>query len=234
MTWFTTMPINPQKRGGRKLLGSPQAMHAAIMAAFPPGTAESGNQDVGRVLWRVDRNGHEHRLYIVSPERPDLTHVVEQAGWVGQIWDSAPYDALLDRLALGQQWAFRLTANPVTRGTASKREGTRGKVLPHVTPAQQTDWLLSKAARNGFEIRQNPPEGADEPVPDVAVSSRADERFGRRDEEARATSVVTVRRVQFDGSLTITAPEDFRSMLVNGLGRAKAYGCGLMTLKKLG
>ncbi|MEJ2820864.1 type I-E CRISPR-associated protein Cas6/Cse3/CasE, partial [Streptococcus pneumoniae] len=66
---------------------------------------------------------------------------------MGQIWDSAPYDALLDRLALGQQWAFRLTANPVTRGTASKREGTRGKVLPHVTPAQQTDWLLSKAAR---------------------------------------------------------------------------------------
>lgn len=234
MTWFSSMALNPQKRGGRKLLGSPQAMHAAIMAAFLPGTAEAGSREAGRVLWRLDRSGHEYRLYVVSPERPDLTHVVEQAGWLGQIWDSVPYEQLLDRLVAGQQWGFRLAANPVGRGSTSGGQRPRGKILPHVTPEQQEQWLMRKADAHGFHIRGSAPDGLKDSVPDLAVTSRSDDRFGRREgENPRSRSLVTVRRVQFDGSLIVTDAELLRSALINGIGRAKAYGCGLLTLKKL-
>ena len=34
----------------------------------------------------------------------------------------------------------------------------------------------------------------------------------------------------FDGSLTVTDPEKLRHALSNGIGRAKGYGCGMLTL----
>lgn len=242
MTWFSSMVLNPQRRGGRKLLGSPQAMHAAVLAAFltdssgVSGSADPVSGKSERVLWRLDSSGHGHRLYIVSPNRPDLTHIVEQAGWLGQVWNSAPYDQLLNRLRTGQEWAFRLTANPVSRGPAAEgKDGQRGKILPHATPAQQTAWLLHKSQSHGFRVREDVPRGLEEPVPDLAVTSRQDERFSHSNTgRGGRRSTVTLRRVQFDGTLQITDAEALRSMLINGIGRGKAYGCGLMTLKKLG
>ena len=75
--YLTKCEINPARRDARKLLGSPQAMHAAVMAAFPRAvTAEEG-----RALWRLDEVRAGTYLYVVSPWKPDLTHVVEQAGW---------------------------------------------------------------------------------------------------------------------------------------------------------
>lgn len=38
---------------------------------------------------------------------------------------------------------------------------------------------------------------------------------------------------QFDGALQIEDPERLRTALTAGMGRAKAYGCGLMTLRPL-
>ena len=74
---LTRIYLNPARRGGRKLILNPQAMHAAVRAAFPPDTDESR----GRILWRLDHHEHAHTLYIVGPERPDVANIVEQAGW---------------------------------------------------------------------------------------------------------------------------------------------------------
>lgn len=38
--------------------------------------------------------------------------------------------------------------------------------------------------------------------------------------------------VTFDGRLEVTDPAALRRTLTLGLGKAKAYGCGLMTLAK--
>lgn len=77
MITFSSIPVNPHKRGGRRLLSNPQAMHAAVRACFPPDLAEHD----ARVLWRVDRFGEAFTLYIVGPEAPDLDVVGDQAGW---------------------------------------------------------------------------------------------------------------------------------------------------------
>lgn len=128
MSTFTRIYLNPRKRGGRKLLTNPEAMHAAVRAAFPP-DIDTGDS---RVLWRADSQGDEHVLYIVGPETPDATHIVEQAGWDTRPPQSADYGRLQDSLMKGQRWAFELVANPVSSQAGA--HGTRGKVVAHSRP----------------------------------------------------------------------------------------------------
>jgi len=43
---------------------------------------------------------------------------------------------------------------------------------------------------------------------------------------------VTLVTVTYDGLLEVTDPDALRRTLTRGLGRAKAYGCGLLTLAR--
>ena len=94
---------------------------------------------------------HRVILFTASPDQPDFTHLVEQAGWpTTETWTTRPYDPLLESLRPGQQWQFRLTANPVRSG---RRAGwTDTKPLGHVTVKQQEQWLLDRAANAGFRL----------------------------------------------------------------------------------
>lgn len=146
MTYFSRFMINPQRRGAWKLLRSPQAMHAAVMATLPPDTDYSE----GRILWRLDESQHAPTLYMLSPEKPDFSALVEQAGWQTRPGESAHYGRLLAKLENGQEWAFRLAANPVKRHT-NKQTGKR-EVFPHVTAEQQQAWIRERAPQWGFEV----------------------------------------------------------------------------------
>jgi len=39
--------------------------------------------------------------------------------------------------------------------------------------------------------------------------------------------------VRFDGLLRITDPDAFRATLIRGIGPAKAFGCGLMLVRRI-
>jgi len=213
--FLTRMPLNPARRGFKFLLASPHAMHAAVLSAFPPGTEVDSAR--GRVLWRVDNQNPHVYLYVVSPEQPDLTHLVEQAGWpAASSWETVPYESRLARLQTGDVMAFRLTANPVK---TSRDPELLGKRLAHVTAAQQRDWLVERSEAHGFRI----PVGL-EGEADVLVSKRG------RHEFRRGNGKITLVTAQFDGQLEITDADIFRRTLTHGLGRAKGYGCGLLTV----
>src|SRR4051812_7451245 len=140
--FLTRVQLNPARAGTRKLLSSPQVCHAAVMAAFPPAPSAG----TGRVLWRLDRRDTEIDLYVVSPAEPDFTHVVEQAGWpTTTAWATRKYRPLLDGLAEGQQWHFRLTANPVRAAMDRTADAplTRGK-RTGVAAHEQMSWLQAK------------------------------------------------------------------------------------------
>lgn len=228
MTSFTRILLNPNKRNGRKLLSDPQSMHAAVRAAFPPDPAEGE----GRILWRVDTRGHEYALYIVAPEPPDSTHIIEQAGWSTRPAQTADYAPLLDSLRLGSEWVFRLKANPVRSKSLGKETGKRGVVQPHIGVNHQGDWLVEKASRHGFEIIQTMPD-----VPESANFAVTESRvlhFKKRAADSSTGKVVTLHTAQFDGMLRVIDTEQFRESLTHGIGRGKAYGCGLLTIRRLG
>jgi CRISPR system Cascade subunit CasE len=220
--YLTKMAINPRRRGAHPLMASPQAMHAAVMAGF----ADPRRADQGRILWRLDTyDAHRVALFTASPDQPDFTHIIEQAGWpTTETWTTRPYGPMLESLRPGQQWQFRLTANPVRSG---RREGWADtKPVGHVTVKQQERWLVDRAANAGFRLV--PRQGADLPDDDfdLAVIERSVRRFRRGD------SRVTIATATFEGHLEITDAAALRRSLTFGIGRAKSYGCGLLTLAR--
>jgi CRISPR system Cascade subunit CasE len=228
--YLTRFRFNTARAGARKVLSSPQVTHAAVMASFADElpSAPSG----ARVLWRVDHTARtEVYLYVVSPAEPDLTHLVEEAGWPKTgTWQTREYTPLLDRLAQGQTWAFRLTANPVH--FVRVKDGQPTKRTAHVTPRHQMGWLLERQERLGLEVLRR--EGQAGPRPEDAyelmVHGRQARRFSKIEQASGEPNRVPLTSVTFDGRLRITDADALRHALVSGIGRAKAYGCGLMTL----
>jgi CRISPR system Cascade subunit CasE len=219
--YLSRFEINTARRGARNLMASPQRLHAAVLAAFPSSVLNA--QDAGRVLWRLDQHEHRALLYLVSPQQPDLTHLVEQAGWPTQHgWDTREYTPLLDRLVTGQRWEFRLTANPVSSRRKTP-ESARSQRFAHVTVAQQTAWLLERAGKHGFTIVPGV-----QSEPDVAVRRRDTLRFDRRGH------TVTLATAVFEGRMEVVDPAALRSALTLGIGAGKGYGCGLLTLAPIG
>lgn len=135
---------------------------------------------------------------------------------MSQPWQSRDYTQLLNRLSSGQTWQFRLKANPVkNKALAEKTE--RGKVLAHVTPEQQKTWLMNRSASCGFSLT---PEQFD-------VTHTAWLRFYKG-----SGPRVTLKTAVFEGSLRIEDLQLFKQTLTQGIGRGKAYGCGLLTLAR--
>jgi CRISPR system Cascade subunit CasE len=224
--YMSRIALNRRRRGAAKLLGNRHAMHAAVMSAFPPETQPTA--DTGRVLWRVDRDGEEIHLYVVSPEKPCLAHIGEQAGWsTVSSWSTRDYAPLLDSVANGQRYVFRLAANPTHRLTERGVKRIRG----HQTVTWQTNWLVSKAERHGFQIAlasdgsESSGLEAWDPAPLNLQLSNKD-----RTEFRRSGTAVYLSTVQFDGELVVADVALFRQALCNGIGRAKGYGCGLLTV----
>lgn len=205
------MDLNPHRHGTRRLLADPQSLHAAVLAAFPP------RHDDGRVLWRTDRDEHRLSLYIVSARQPSFDHLQDQAGWTNEpSWTVRDYDVLLNRLRRGQRYGFRLTANPVHTVT---HNGVK-KRLAHVSVRHQTRWLLDRAEAMG--VRFPGIDGTESAA--VTLTDRQTLRFRRNGNQ------VTLGTARFDGLLEVEDIAATRRSLIDGVGRAKGYGCGLLTL----
>lgn len=220
--FLTRFRINPARRGARKLLSSPHAMHAAVRAAFAD--PEDHEREGARTLWRLDNPAPATvHLFIASPGRPDLTHLVEQAGWpTTDTWVTRPYEGLLASLKAKQTWAFRLTANPTHSGrkTGDAKETQR---FGYLREAEQVAWLASRAARHGFLLATQQDGG-----PNVRLHQRQTHTF------KRGIGTVTLATATYDGVLEVVDANALRQALVRGIGHGKAYGCGLLTLAATG
>ncbi|MGW2339472.1 type I-E CRISPR-associated protein Cas6/Cse3/CasE [Streptomyces sp. NPDC001661] len=249
--FLTRFRLNTARPGARRLLASPQTLHAAVTAAFPHLFPSDTPTTGPRVLWRLDHiQRAEVLLYIVSPQPPDLTHLVEQAGWPAAAnptapgWQTRPYTPLLDRLTTDSQWAFRLTANPIHHIRRKPDEPT--KRTAHVTPTHQMGWLLQRQEACGFRVLEKTdqqrllPSGTTQTQEphhgdryQLTVHNERRLAFDKTRTTSRRGSAVSLVTVTFDGRLQITDPELMRRTLTQGIGKAKAYGCGLLTLAPL-
>lgn len=240
--YMTRFPINLTLRESRAMLASPYRLHAAVAGSFPPGGAGEG-----RVLWRVDAAPEGGRnLLIVSPEAPDLRGLNEQVGWESPRWLTADYDPFLDSIRAGQVYRFRLRANPVVSRPGIKDGAGRSKRVAHLTPLQQEAWLVGAAAfenagkevpelfprspttragRAGFAVETDPQTG----LLRIRVSDSRKERFSA----GRSGRQITLCTAVYDGVLRVTDERALRHALVSGIGRAKGFGCGLLTLSRL-
>ncbi len=191
------------------------AAHRLVWALFP------GVPDRARdFLWREEAPGRFLILTPHLPENPDGLFELE-------VKDFAP------TLAAGDRLGFTLRANPViARAAAHGRRGQRHDVvmdalnklpkcqraaarLPAVAEAGAA-WLARVAATAGFA-----------PLGPIGVDGYERVRLPRD-----SASPIVFGRLDITGHITVVDPALFLDRLAHGFGRARAFGCGLMLIRR--
>jgi CRISPR system Cascade subunit CasE len=172
-------------------------------------------------LWRED---DARRFYVLSNRPPEDRHLlftVETKAFEPAL---SPRDRLL----------FSLRANPtVGRARGDKRAGKRDDVVMAVLNAipkheraerraeiirsEGLAWLRRQGAAAGFDFD------------DSGIAVDGYEPLTIRD---NARNALRLSVIEFDGMLTVREPEIFLAKLARGFGRGKAFGLGLMLVRR--
>ncbi len=177
------------------------------------------------------------QYYLVSQKKPE-----ESEAFFIQSKEYSP------QLSTGQQLAFTLVANPVvSRKTEGKKhsvkhdvwmdakkakkkelensEGVFEKTSINLQEVQQycekssKEWLIKQGLRCGFSLK------SENILVDGYLQNYIHKKGGK--EPIRYSSI------HYEGLLTVTDPILFIKMLGEGIGKSKAFGCGLMLVRKI-
>jgi len=136
---------------------------------------------------------------------------------------------------VGDRLAFTLVANPVI---SRRKEGKsfRCNVLIDArcrrkaeggSPAEinaegelvAKKWLIAQGEKNGFSC-----------LPEmIRVDGCRNNYFYKKKKD----SPIRFSSVHYEGVLNITEPDKFMKMMEKGLGKARAFGCGLMLVRRI-
>lgn len=238
---YSRLLLNLQSSQVRRDLANDHEMHRTVMSAFPTlNLPKDGDQrqrqsgDSGSILWRVD---HDPRrgiamLIVQSDSAPDWQPLLKRyPGYVTPSPDSDldPISTMERHLSFhpGQRLKFRLRANPTRKIKSDGRKN--GQRLGLTTPDEQRAWLERKASDathpNGFRLIHF------DTIPDPAARrQRVAPRTTDDQGVATATQSRTHVAVLFEGILEVTDPEQLQHTLRAGIGSAKAFGFGLLSV----
>lgn len=189
-------------------------LHQALWRLFEaePGTPRD-------FLYRIIDQAERPAFYVVSARSP----VMDSPIWQIQTRDYAPCLQAVDRLV------FSLRANPtVKRSPASGARSVRHDVVMNARKQGEVSdlvlgpfhqpglaWLTPRAELAGFRVEQTRIDG-----------------YRRHQLYKRGGAPIVFSTLDFEGVLTVTEPEVFRHSLLTGLGPAKAFGCGLLLVRR--
>lgn len=207
--YLSRIQLDISKRRTQLALVSPSKFHGAVEEAF--------SKRQRRNLWRIDTLGGKTYLLILSSDKPEMSNITDQFGYENIDGESKSYEKLLSQIEEGSTWHFRLVANP-TRSI--KKEGERGKVAAHTAEKYQLEWLKLQSEKKGFDI-----------FPDTVRIQGANWKVFYKPGNKQK---VRILEVAFEGRLKVENADTFRNTLINGIGREKAYGMGLLTIARNG
>ncbi|MEM7180303.1 MAG: type I-E CRISPR-associated protein Cas6/Cse3/CasE [Spirochaetota bacterium] len=98
--------------------------------------------------------------------------------------------------------------------------------------SEQVEWLVSKGQNSGFAL-QEVDMGEGQSVSNVYSLENHFETLDKKNREETIAHNVQVLKVNFTGVLRITDPEKFKTAYTNGIGSGKAFGCGMLLLKRV-
>ncbi|KNE78852.1 MULTISPECIES: type I-E CRISPR-associated protein Cas6/Cse3/CasE [Streptomyces] len=188
-------------------------LHRRLMSLFPDDAGPEARRRFG-VLFRTEDTPAGLHILLQSTEKPDLTRLPDGYGDVR----SRPLDPLLDALRAGLTVRYRCVASAVRKPGATTRAQYN---LPAVVPlsgAAADEWWLRQADATGLKPLQ-------------LHSQPLDTVHGRRGNSGPAAQQrVRHARTRFDGTAAITDPDQLREKIIEGIGRGKPYGCGLLSI----
>jgi CRISPR system Cascade subunit CasE len=200
--------LNPRSREARRDLADPYQMHRTLVRAF----VADAQSPPARFLWRIEPviGGFAIPAVLVQSALAGHWQVLQELpGYLHP--EDGVQSKRFDPLAMVTRWPacrFRLVANPtVTR--AGKRIGLGGQ-------SEQIAWLTRQAEKHGFAMTACLVASSD------IISTQA----------SKAAAAITLGRVCYEGVLTVQDPPRLAAAIKQGIGPAKAFGCGLLSLAK--
>ncbi len=207
MTNLSLMRLNPGDRRCRKDMAAPHDMHRSLMSMFPqaPDGSDSPRQHFG-VLWRIEP-ADSPTVLMQSSQAPDFHQL--PSGYAS--CQTKLIDDHLASLEAGQALAYRVVLNPIR---ISRRSGTEKRTV--VPSKERPAWWANLAPKAGLRLHEAP------------VLTGLHDRYLRR-----PGAGFPLYSVRVDGTAEIADPELLRAAAAEGIGRAKAWGCGLLTVARL-
>ena len=183
----------------------PYSLHRVVYSLYQDTRAtrtEPGQESSG-ILYADQGGDFNGRRILMLADRSPADCIDGQYGKVQQ----KPIPAgFLDHAT----YRFKVIVNPVYRDNASR------KLIPARGRAAIEQWFCERAPKNwGFE-----PE-----LPQLEVGSVQVLQF--RDKHKQ---LITLAQAELQGILTVTQPDDFQRGFIQGIGRGKAFGCGLLQI----
>ena len=190
----------------RTIIGQPHQLHQLVMKGFP----DSLTRAQANILHRLEQEAGQVTLLVQSDIKPNWTPIPAD---LLLPYTAGPNPALrqMDGLTLpnGRFLQFRLRANPTKR--LSRGKGNKpGPRVQLVRQEAQLAWLERKAAQSGFQLL------------DLHISPEGKQTDTRKK--------ITIYTILVNGRLRITDSHQFQQALRQGIGPAKAFGCGLLSL----
>lgn len=183
----------------------PYSLHRVVYSLYedvrsPMDKARGGSSGI---LW-ADRGGDiRGRQLLLLANRPPADRVDGQHGIVRS--QPIPKGFLTHK-----RYGFKTIINPVRRNNASR------KIVPVKGRDAIAGWFLERGPKSwGFQ-----PDPRRLQVGCVQVLQFKD----------KASRPVTLAQAHLEGELEVTDPEQFARSFANGIGRGRAFGCGLMQL----
>lgn len=229
--FLSRLILNPRHNRTQSELAHPYEMHRTICKAWE-------SIDSERILWRAESDQPKSvNVLVQSLTAPDWSRLQSQKGYLMGI--DGPKQVDFTGLQSGQVLRFRLRANPtkrihqVTKGS----EDLKGKRVGLLRESEQIDWLMrkgmerEKGAPGGFEIltKEVRGNGGDSTaIPRLEIRNEGKVSGLKRKENNRHR--MTHLAVRFDGLLRVTDTDAFRETLRCGIGTAKSFGFGLLSI----
>lgn len=202
--YLTRLRLEPRSAQARRDLSDAYQMHKSLTRAFAPDEASKPE----RFLWRLETMGHDWSNPIVlvqSNQIADWSSLEERPQYLKQ---PAETKILTPEQFIQAQadYRFRLLANP-TVARDGRRYGLAGE-------DEQLAWLARQGEKHGFDLK-------------AAWISSSDVTKMRK-----ASMSMQVQRAGFEGVLHVRQSDLLIQALEAGLGPAKAFGCGLLSLAR--
>jgi CRISPR system Cascade subunit CasE len=192
----------------------------------------------------VSRSGNQKRDFLYRVEYDQYKNVqsilllaankIESTKYM-TVYVSPLYDP---QIAEGESFRFKLRANPIVKRWENgklkefglivdakhklKTEGTYcvdDYSLDELIQEKGMKWLLNKGLQHGFTVKYW----------DVAIGNDWEYEVKAATEGKRP---FLIRTLDFEGVLKMTDAGKFKLALFNGIGPAKAFGCGLLSLAR--
>lgn len=191
---------------GQRVVRDPQALHKALMRAFP---ADIGGRAGAELLYRIEA------------EDVVLAQYAAPADWaaLGSDLSAATAKSIEEAhaaLRAGQLLRFLIHANATFDAVV---DGKRRRTAIRDAP-RQVEWLLRKLADAGCQPHEA------EGIPQVVAGDTWQQRSPRGDTR------MTHQGVAFRGALVVDDADRLRDALRRGVGRGRAYGFGLLTVAR--